>query len=135
MNNLNLSLIDGRLVRDPELRSTSTGTEICTFALAVNRYYRKNDEWSEEASFFDVETWGSLAKAISENCSKGRRVRVTGRLKQSRWNDDQGKSHSRIYIVAERVEFFPVAKTEDEKELPPAYETDDPQDYDQYNQF
>jgi single-strand DNA-binding protein len=105
MNNLNSILIEGNIVRDPLLRSTPKGTQVCNFSLASNRYYKQDSGFEHEVSFFDVETWGKLA----ENCStlgyKGRGVRIVGRLKQDRWSDSDGKAHSRIAIVAEHVEF------------------------------
>ena len=109
MNNLNSILIEGNLVRDPLLRSTSKGTQICSMSIASNRYYKQdsNSTYEKEVSFFDVETWAKLAEVCYAKGKKGRGVRVVGRLKQSRWNDTDGKSHTRICIVAEHVEFRP----------------------------
>jgi single-stranded DNA-binding protein len=61
-------------------------------------------------SFFDVETWSKLAEHCYNLAHKGRGVRVVGRLKQDRWNGSDGKSHSKITIVAEHVEFRPEFK-------------------------
>ena len=110
MNNLNSILIEGNLVRDPILRSTSKGTQLCTMSLASNRYYKQDTGFEKEVSFFDVETWAKLAEACHAKGKKGRGVRVVGRLKQSRWNDPEGKTHSRVSIVAEHVEFRPEFK-------------------------
>ena len=110
MNNLNSILIEGNLVRDPLLRSTSKGTQICTMSLASNRYYKQDSGFEKEVSFFEVETWARLAEACYNKGRKGRGVRVVGRLKQDRWNGADGKPHSRITIVAEHVEFRPEFK-------------------------
>jgi single-strand DNA-binding protein len=107
MNNLNSILIEGNLVRDPELRSTPKGTSVCTFPIASNRYFKQNDAMEKEVSFFNVETWAKLADASYRQGKKGRGVRVVGRLKQERWNDKGNKAQSRIFIVAEHVEFRP----------------------------
>jgi len=114
MNNLNSILIEGNLVRDPLLRSTQRGTQLCSMTLASNRYYKHDQSsgYEKEVSFFDVETWAKLAEACYAKGKKGRGVRVVGRLKQSRWNDTEGKSHSRISIIAEHVEFRPEFKKE-----------------------
>jgi single-strand DNA-binding protein len=61
----------------------------------------------KEVGFFDVETWGKLANACANHGRKGRGVRVVGRLKQDRWTGSDGKSHNRIAIVAEHVEYRP----------------------------
>ena len=107
MNNLNSILIEGNLVRDPLLRSTPKGTPVCTLNLASNRFYKQDSGFEKEVSFFDVETWSKLAEACYNKGRKGRGVRVVGRLKQDRWNDAEGKLHSKVTIVAEHVEFRP----------------------------
>ena len=112
MNNLNSILIEGNLVRDPLLRSTQKGTQVCTMSLASNRYYKQDTGFEKEVSFFDVETWAKLAEACYSKGKKGRGVRVVGRLKQNRWSDPEGKSHSKVTIVAEHVEFRPEFKKE-----------------------
>jgi single-strand DNA-binding protein len=122
MNNLNSILIEGNLVRDPELRATPKGTSVCTFSLASNRFFKQDSGFEKEVSFFDVETWAKLAEICSNRGRKGRGVRVVGRLKQSRWTDAEGKARSRVAIVAEHVEFRPEFRKETvvEKDTPPA---------------
>jgi single-strand DNA-binding protein len=107
MNNLNSILLEGNLVRDPLLRSTSKGTSVCTFTLASNRFFRQDSGMEKEVNFFDVETWSKLAEHCYNQGRKGRGVRVVGRLKQDRWNGTDGRTHSRVAIVAEHVEFRP----------------------------
>ncbi len=117
MNNLNSILIEGNLVKDPLFKTTPKGTPVCTFALASNRYYKQDNEYAQETSFFDVETWNRLAENCENLGRKGRGVRVVGRLKQDRWNDPEGKMQSRVKIVAEHVEFRPdFKKSKGEKE-------------------
>jgi single-strand DNA-binding protein len=110
MNNLNSILIEGNLVRDPELSYTAKGTAVCTFSVACNRAFKQDDQLQKEVSFFDVSTWTRLAEVCGEYLKKGRGVRVVGRLKQDRWTDTDGKPHSRVTIVAEHVEFKPQLK-------------------------
>jgi single-strand DNA-binding protein len=121
MNNLNSILIEGNLVRDPELRTTPKGTPVCTFSLASNRFLKQDSGYEKEVSFFDVETWTRLAETCSSRGKKGRGVRVVGRLKQKRWTDPEGKPHSRVAIIAEHVEFRPEFRKETavEKTVPP----------------
>jgi single-strand DNA-binding protein len=107
MNNLNSILIEGNLVRDPVFRSTPKGTPVCTFSLASNRFFKQDSGLEREVGFFDSETWAKLAEQCYNLGRKGRGARVVGRLKQSRWNDADGKPRSKITIVAEHVEFRP----------------------------
>ena len=126
MNNLNSLLIEGNLVRDPELSYTTKGTAVCKFSVACNRFFKQDQETQKEVSFFDVTTWARLAEVCGEYLKKGRGVRVVGRLKQDRWTDPDGKAHSRISVIAEHVEFKPQlknhngeeAKEEEKTELP-----------------
>jgi len=110
MNNLNSILIEGNLVRDPELSYTAKGTAVCKFAVACNRSWKQDNEIQKEVSYFDVSAWTRLAEVCGEYLKKGRGVRVVGRLRQDRWTDPEGKGHSRVEIIAEHVEFKPQLK-------------------------
>lgn len=105
MNSLNSVLIEGNLVRDPEKKDLGNGVMICTFVVASNRYYSQDNEKKAEVSFFDVEVWNKTAERCIKTLSKGRGVRIIGRLKQDRWADKEGHNHSRIKVVGEEVEF------------------------------
>ena len=121
MNQLNSLILEGNLVRDAVLTEPAPGFKKCNFTMGVNRFYknRKNEDVNE-ASFFDVEAYNQLAEWCGKKATKGRGVRVVGRLKQDTWKDENGKSASRIYVVAEHIEYKPVKKTdsaaEDSKE-------------------
>ena len=104
MNSLNSVLLEGNLTRDPVLSETPKGTPVCTFGLAVNRYYRQEEETVKEVSFFEVETWTRLAQYCSSQLAKGKQVRVVGHLKQERWEDQEGKPHSRVKVIGEHLE-------------------------------
>jgi single-strand DNA-binding protein len=84
-------------------------------ALASNRFYYKDEETKQEVSFFDVEVWDKEAMKVQE-LEKGRGLRVMGRLKQDRWIDQEGKNHSKVKIVGERVEVRPLFKKQDKEE-------------------
>jgi len=105
MNNLNSVLIEGNMVRDPLIRSTSKGTSVCNFTIASNRFYKQESGFEKEVGFFDVEAWGKLGDACGNLGRKGRGVRVVGRLKQDRWTGNDGKNHNKVAIVAEHVEY------------------------------
>ena len=128
MYNLNSLIIEGNVVRDPVLKLTPKGTSLCMFSIASNRFYRQDDKTNQETSFFDIETWARLAELCGENCTKGRGVRIAGRLKQDRWIGVDGKNYSKIKVVAEHVEFKPRFEKPEraievpvETEAPPAF--------------
>ena len=112
MNNLNSILLEGNLVADPELRYTPKGTAVCSFRVACNRFYKQEEELQKEVSYFDVTAWNRQAEVCNEYLTKGRGVRVVGRLKQDRWEDAEGKTRSKVHIVAEHVEFKPKFKSD-----------------------
>jgi single-strand DNA-binding protein len=112
MNNLNSILLEGNLVADPGLRYTPNGAPVCSFCVACNRYFKQEEELQQEVSYFDVTTWNRLAEVCNEYLAKGRGVRVVGRLKQDRWEDAEGKTRSKVHIVAEHVEFKPKFKSD-----------------------
>lgn len=117
MNALNQIIVEGNVVRQPESHTIPSGTHTCSFPIAVNRFYKSaGGEKTQEVSFFDIDTYGSLADACVKWCPKGRGVRVVGRLKQDRWKSDEGKQKSRVHIIAEHVEFKPVFKKAGETE-------------------
>lgn len=106
MNQLNSLIIEGNVTREPEFKETANGHKICNIPVAVNRFYKNTDgEGVNEVSFFNIETFGKMAESCQKNCEKGRGIRVVGRLKQSRWTNSEGKTASRISIIAEHVEF------------------------------
>ena len=82
--------------------------KVCKFSIAVNRWYKNNkNEGVEEVSFFDVECYGKLAEHCAKKGTKGRGVRVVGRLKQNTWKDETGKTHSKVLVIAEHIEYKP----------------------------
>ena len=108
MDDFNSIVLEGNIVRDPELRETAKGSTVCLFSIAVNRKFKNsNGERKDEVSFFDIETWGNLATACATYCDKGRGVRIVGRLKQNRWQTEEGKTMSKIRIIAEHIDFKP----------------------------
>ena len=115
MNQLNSLIIEGNIVRTPEIKETVNKSRLAIFSIAVNRYYKKADgTFEQEVSYFDVEAWGNLVESVGKNASKGCGCRVVGRLKQDRWKDGNGKSFSKVSIVAEHIEFMKNATSSEE---------------------
>ena len=106
MRNFNLTVLEGRLVSDPELRYTQNGTALCKFSIANNNDYYKDDELQKQVNFVDVTTWAKLAERCNEYLKKGNRIIINGRLKQDRWQDENGGNRSKISIVGNQVQFL-----------------------------
>jgi len=99
---INQVILLGRLTRDPEQRTTSTGKTIASFSIAVDRGGE-----SDSADFFDVTAWEKLGELVIQYLAKGRRVLVQGRLRQDSWDDKEtGKKRSRIEVTATDVTFL-----------------------------
>lgn len=99
---INQVILMGRLTRDPEVRTTSTGKTITSFSIAVDRAGQ-----DDSADFFDVTAWEKLGELVSQYLSKGRRCLVQGRLRQDSWDDKEtGKKRTRIEVVATDVTFL-----------------------------
>ena len=106
MNTINSLVIEGNMVKEAVAKETTRGKKVANFPIAVNRSIKTSSgEFSKEVSFFDVEAWGPIAETCVQEGAKGRGVRVVGRLKQSRWENAEGKHFSKIFIVAEHIEF------------------------------
>lgn len=99
---INQVILMGRLTRDPEMRTTTTGKSIASFSLAVDR---GGD--SDQADFFDITAWEKLGELVNQYLSKGRRCLVQGRLRQDSWDDKEtGKKRSKVEVVATDVTFL-----------------------------
>jgi single-strand DNA-binding protein len=99
---INQVILMGRLTRDPEVRTTSTGKTIASFSLAVDRGGQE-----DAADFFDITAWEKLGELVSQYLSKGRRCLVQGRLRQDSWDDKEtGKKRSKVEVVATDVTFL-----------------------------
>lgn len=89
---MNRIIIKGRLVRDPELKTSGSGFEFCKFSVAVDR--RKAKDKERETDFFDCTAFGNTGVAISKFFNKGKEILVEGRMESNRVaHDDQ----TRIY--------------------------------------
>ena len=105
MADVNHVVLIGRLTRDAELKYTNNGTAICKFSIANNQRRKRDDQWVDEAHFFDVTLWGKTAEAVSQYLVKGKQVGVEGQLRQSRWEQD-GQSRSRVEVNANNLQLL-----------------------------
>ena len=100
---MNKIFIMGRLTADPELSSTASGISVCKFNVAVPRPKRKDAE--QETDFFTVQAWRGTADFVSKYFSKGKKILVTGVLRNNNFvGRDNVKRYENI-IIAENIEF------------------------------
>lgn len=101
---LNVVAIMGRLVADPELRTTQQGTNVCTFRIACERSYSKPGE-QRQADFVDIVAWGKTAEFICKFFQKGSMIAVEGSLQTRNYQDKQGNKRTAVEVVASNVSF------------------------------
>ena len=103
MSSYNRVILMGNLTRDPELKYAKNNTAICSITLALNR--KRKDE-GDEACFVDVTVFGRQGETINQYFSKGRQIHIEGRLKFDQWQDQEGKSRSKLYVIGEHFTFL-----------------------------
>lgn len=103
---INQVLITGNLTRQPEIRSTASGTAVLSFGIAVNdRRKNASGNWEDVPNFFECVTFGNRATALGDILTKGMKVAVSGKLHYSSWEKD-GQKHSKVDIIANEVELM-----------------------------
>lgn len=104
MFSLNRATVLGNCTRDPEMRQTATGQNVCSFGIATNRTWTDAAGAKQEAAeFHNVVAWGKLAEICSQYLAKGRKAYVEGRLQTRQWDAQDGTKKSTTEIVADNV--------------------------------
>lgn len=88
----------GRLATDVEVKEVTGGSKVSSFILCVDR----NDE---ESDFFRIKAWNSQAEAAGEFLAKGKRVAISGKLRQDVYEKD-GEERYAVAVVAQRIEYL-----------------------------
>jgi single-strand DNA-binding protein len=123
---LNKIMIIGRLGRDPEMRYTPSGRPVTTFSVATSRSWNTSDgERRSETEWFNVVAWGSLAEICNQYLVKGQQVYVEGRLQTRNWEDNDGKRHSSVEIVANEMIMLGDRRGPNDEEQPEDSEEDE----------
>jgi single-strand DNA-binding protein len=104
-DDINKVMIVGRLTRDAELMYTNSGYALCKFSIAVNRRVKKNDQWIDEANYFDLNLWGKRGEALNQYLQKGTQVAIEAQLKQERWEKD-GAKRSKVTLEAQNIQLL-----------------------------
>ena len=102
---MNRIILMGRLVKDPDVKVTTSGKTVCTFTLAVDRPFAGKDG-KREADFINIQTWNKTAETVGNYVSKGQRLLVEGRLQIRSYDGKDGQKHYATEVIADRVEFI-----------------------------
>ena len=103
---LNKVFIIGNLTRDPELKALPSGTKVCSFGVATNRYYKDKDGQKQDAAeYHNIVAFAKLGELAAQYLKKGQNVLVEGRIQTRSWDSPDGQKKNRTEIIAENVQF------------------------------
>lgn len=101
---LNIVAIMGRLVADPELRTTTQGTNVCTFRIACERSYTPKGQ-QRQADFVDIVAWGKTAEFICKFFKKGSMIAIDGSIQTRHYQGKDGSNRTAVEVVANNISF------------------------------
>lgn len=101
---LNNSVLMGRLVAAPELKTTPNGVSVTSFAIAVDRRYSKQGE-EKQADFIDIVAWRNTAEFICRYFEKGSMIAIQGHIQTRMYEDSNGNKRKTVEVVADEVSF------------------------------
>ena len=110
----------GRIVNDPELKTTPSGLSVCTFRIAVDRNYQKKGE-EKVTDFFNVTAWRGTAEFVTKWFAKGRMILIEGELQTRQYTDKNGNPATWYEINASNVYFTGEKSKESSANAPTAY--------------
>lgn len=113
---LNVVAIMGRLVADPELRTTPARYSVCSFRIACDRSYVQQGQ-ERQADFIDIVAWRQQAEFVSKYFQKGSMIAVEGSLQTRQYQDKQGNNRTAVEVVANNISFAG-AKRQDSQSAP-----------------
>lgn len=106
INRVNIS---GNLTRDPEVRTSASGSAIMHFGVAVNDRSKNQQtgQWEDRPNYIDCTMFGTRAESVSRFLSKGTKVAIEGKLRWSQWDDRKtGEKRSKVEVVVDEIEFM-----------------------------
>ena len=109
---MNQSVVVGRLVRDPELKTTDNGNSVTSVTLAVPRNY-KNIDGEYESDFISCVLWKGIAENTVDYSKKGDLIAVKGRIQSRIYEDNEEQKKYVMEVIAEKVSFLSSKKKED----------------------
>lgn len=117
---MNIAILSGNLVADPELRQTNSGKSVCNFRIATQEY-------KDETEYHNIVTWDKVADVAGKYLVKGARVNITGRIKTEQWTDrdDNKRYTTKIIVGPGGLELVGKRQKDDEEKSEPAPAGDD----------
>lgn len=103
--NFNKATIGGRLTADPELKTTTGGTEVVSFTVAVTRRFAPKEGEAQQTDFINVTAWRKTAEMVSKYFRKGSSICIVGSIQTRSWTDNEGKKRYATEVVADEVYF------------------------------
>lgn len=101
---LNVVAIMGRLIADPEVRTTQSGTSVCSFRIACDRNFARQGE-QRQADFIDIVAWRQQADFVSKYFRKGNMIAIEGSLQSRQYQDKNGNKRTVLEVVANNINF------------------------------
>lgn len=108
---MNKAILMGRLVRDPELRTTASGTSVCSFTLAIDRRF-KNQQGERQTDFIPCVAWSKTAEFCARYFTQGQRMALVGTIQPRSWEDNDGNKRYTTEVIAEEVYFADSKRSE-----------------------
>ena len=103
---MNKLTIIGNVCRDVEMRTTTSGKNVCTFSVAVNRRGKKSDNGQQETDYFRVTAWEALGENCAKYLTKGKKVCVVGTVSVHTYTNSKGEPGANLELLANEVEFL-----------------------------
>lgn len=101
---LNVVAIMGRMVKDPELKTTNSGKSVCSFRIANDSGY-KDASGQSQTNWLDVTAWGKTAEFVCKYFPKGALIAIEGRLQSRNYQDKSGNNRNAVEVVVNNVSF------------------------------
>ena len=121
---MNKITLIGNLTNDPELRATTSGVQVCTFTIAVNRRFA-NSDGEKQTDFFRINAWRQLGDVCAKHLAKGRKVAVVGELQARLYDAKNGDKRMSLDVAADEVEFLSHAEKAEAKPQKKSKENED----------
>ena len=100
---MNKVILMGRLTRDPEVSSSTTGTTFARYSIAVDRRFKRDGE--PDADFFNCTSFGKQAEFVEKYLKKGTKMLVTGRIQNDNYTNKEGQTVYSVQIIVDELEF------------------------------
>ena len=130
MASFNKVILIGNMVADPELKTTPSGVNVCSFRIAVGRRFTKPNE-PQQTDFIDIVAWRQQAEFVAKYFTKGKPILVCGSIQSRNWQDKEGNKRTTVEVIADEVTFVERKSVsegfggspQDPGSPPPAYST------------